>query len=64
MRRDDWLLQQLPVAMVEDDFLARFLRIFQVVATKHASKGVSGMPPTRRHLYDGESRPWVPGAAA
>ena len=32
MRRDDWLLHQLPVAMVEDDFLARFLRIFQTVA--------------------------------
>ncbi len=32
MRRDDWLLHQLPVGMVEDDFLARFLRIFQTVA--------------------------------
>ena len=31
-RRDDWLLHQLPVGMVEDDFLARFLRIFQRVA--------------------------------
>ncbi len=32
MRRDDWLLHQLPVGMVEDDFLARFLMIFQTVA--------------------------------
>lgn len=32
MRRDDWLLHQLPVGMVEDDFLARFLRIFQTIA--------------------------------
>lgn len=29
MRRDDWLLQQLPVGMSEDDFLHRFLQIFQ-----------------------------------
>jgi len=28
------------------------LRIFQTVATKQASKGGSGMPLTRRHLYD------------
>lgn len=28
------------------------LCIFQTVSTKHASKGHSGMPPTRRHLYD------------
>ena len=27
------------------------LRIFQTVATKHASKGASGMPPTREDLY-------------
>lgn len=26
--------------------------IFQTLATKHASKGVSGLPPTRRHLYE------------
>lgn len=29
--------------------------IFQTVATKHASKGVSGMPPTRQHLYEQSS---------
>jgi cyclopropane-fatty-acyl-phospholipid synthase len=28
------------------------LRIFQTVATKQASKGVSSMPLTRRHQYD------------
>ena len=31
MRRDDWLLQQLPVGMSEQDFLRRFLMIFQSV---------------------------------
>ena len=31
-RRDDWLVQQLPVGMAEDEFLVRFLRIFQDVA--------------------------------
>ncbi len=33
MRRDDWLLAQLPVGMVEDDFFVRFVSIFQEVAT-------------------------------
>lgn len=32
-RRDDWLLAQLPVGMVEDDFFVRFVSIFQEVAT-------------------------------
>jgi phage tail-like protein len=32
MRRDDWLLHQLPVGMTEDDFLVRFVTIFQRVA--------------------------------
>lgn len=32
MRRDDWLLHQLPVGMAEDDFLYRFVSIFQNVA--------------------------------
>ncbi|MAT03657.1 MAG: phage tail protein [Acidimicrobiaceae bacterium] len=31
MRRDDWLVHQLPVGMTEDDFLRRFLSIFQSV---------------------------------
>jgi phage tail-like protein len=33
VRRDDWLLAQLPVGMVEDDFFVRFVSIFQQVAT-------------------------------
>ena len=32
-------------------FTAGSIKIFQVVATKKASKGLSGMPPTREHLY-------------
>ena len=32
MRRDDWLANQLPVAMVENDFFLRFLTIFQELA--------------------------------
>jgi len=32
-------------------FTAGSIKIFQVVASKKASKGVSGMPPTRDHLY-------------
>ena len=33
MRRDDWLLSQLPVGMMQDDFFLRFVSIFQEVAT-------------------------------
>ncbi|NLF04524.1 MAG: phage tail protein [Actinomycetales bacterium] len=29
VRTDDWLVNQLPAAMVADDFFARFVRIFQ-----------------------------------
>lgn len=32
MRRDDWLVQQLPVAMTEDDFLVRYLTIMQRIS--------------------------------
>ena len=32
MRRDDWLLAQLPVGMAEEDFTRRFLQIFQSVS--------------------------------
>ncbi len=28
------------------------IRIFQTVATKHRARGNSGMPPTRKHLYE------------
>ncbi len=34
-RRDDWLLGQLPMGMLEDDFFARFVGIFQEVATTY-----------------------------
>lgn len=34
-RRDDWLLAQLPMGMLEDDFFTRFVRIFQDVATSY-----------------------------
>ena len=30
--------------------------LFQTVVTKHKSKGHSGMPPTRQHLYDSDER--------
>ena len=33
MRRNDWLLGQLPMGMLEDDFFVRFVSIFQDVAT-------------------------------
>ncbi|MCU0708159.1 MAG: cyclopropane-fatty-acyl-phospholipid synthase family protein [Pirellula sp.] len=32
-------------------FTAGSIKIYQVLATKKASKGISGMPPTREHLY-------------
>lgn len=32
MQRGDWLIDQLPLAMLEDDFLVRFLGIFQQLA--------------------------------
>ncbi|TWT88199.1 Methoxy mycolic acid synthase MmaA3 [Pseudobythopirellula maris] len=32
-------------------FEAGSIKLFQVVATKHQGKGLSGMPPTREHLY-------------
>lgn len=32
MRRDDWLHAQLPVGMTEQDFLRRFLQIFQDIS--------------------------------
>jgi cyclopropane-fatty-acyl-phospholipid synthase len=39
------------LAAVSFNFADGPLRIYQVVATKHGSKGPSGMPPTREHLY-------------
>lgn len=39
------------LAGVSLSFADGSLRIFQTVASKHAAKGPSGMPPTRAHLY-------------
>ena len=47
MRRHDWLLQQLPVGMVEDDFLARFLMIFQTIADTELHQ-IDTLP----HMFD------------
>lgn len=33
MRREDWLLAQLPVGMLDDDFFVRFMGIFQQVGS-------------------------------
>lgn len=43
-----WLLYLTGVSFSLGDGSAR---IYQIVASKHASRGVSGMPPTREHLY-------------
>jgi cyclopropane-fatty-acyl-phospholipid synthase len=32
-------------------FTAGSIKLYQVIATKRAGKGLSGMPPTREHLY-------------
>jgi phage tail-like protein len=47
MRRDDWLIHQLPVAMTDDDFLVRFLSIFQSV-----SNSVLHQIDTLPHMFD------------
>jgi phage tail-like protein len=46
-RRRDWLAHQLPVGMIEDDFLARFLRIFEDVSETVLHQ-VDNVP----HLFD------------
>ena len=33
MRRDNWLLNQLPMGMTDDDFFVRFVSIFQELST-------------------------------
>jgi cyclopropane-fatty-acyl-phospholipid synthase len=43
------------LAAVSFNFADGPLRIYQIVATKHASKGPSGLPPTRRDLYEPSS---------
>jgi phage tail-like protein len=47
MRRDDWLLHQLPVGMAEDDFLFRYVTIFQRV-----SDTVVHQIDTLPHMFD------------
>jgi phage tail-like protein len=47
MRRDDWLLHQLPVGMAEDDFLFRFVSIFQ-----RMSDTVVHQIDTLPHMFD------------
>lgn len=47
MRRDDWLVQQLPVGMTEDDFFVRFVSIFQEVSSTVLEQ-VDALP----HLFD------------
>lgn len=47
MRRHDWLVQQLPVGMVDDDFLVRFLSIFQSIADT-----VLHQVDTLPHMFD------------
>jgi phage tail-like protein len=52
MRRDDWLIHQLPMGMVEDDFLVRFLSIFQDVADTVVSQ-IDSLP----HMFDATVAP-------
>ena len=40
------------LAAVSFNFADGPLRLYQIVATKHAAKGSSGMPPTREDLYE------------
>jgi phage tail-like protein len=52
MRRDDWLIHQLPVGMVEDEFLVRFLSIFQDVADTVMDQ-IDSLP----HMFDATVAP-------
>jgi phage tail-like protein len=47
MRRDDWLLWQLPVGMTDDDFFVRFVTIFQRLADT-----VLDQVDTLEHMFD------------
>jgi phage tail-like protein len=47
MRRDNWLVHQLPMGMVEDGFLLRFVSIFQDVADT-----VVGQIDNLPHVFD------------
>lgn len=52
MRRDDWLPHQLPVGMTDDDFLMRFLSIFQTLADT-----VLQQIDTLPHMFDATVAP-------
>jgi phage tail-like protein len=52
MNRGRWLLDQLPVAMLDDDFLVRFLGIFQEVADTFMVQA-----DTMEHLLDSTVAP-------
>jgi phage tail-like protein len=47
VRREDWLVHQLPVGMIEDDFLVRFVSIFQELADT-----VVGQIDNLPHMFD------------
>lgn len=47
MRRDDWLIWQLPVGMTDDDFFVRFVTIFQRLADT-----VLDQIDTLPHMFD------------
>jgi phage tail-like protein len=47
MRRDDWLIWQLPVGMTDDDFFVRFVTIFQRMADT-----VLDQVDTLPHMFD------------
>jgi phage tail-like protein len=47
MRRPDWLIHQLPVGMAEDEFLVRFLSIFQEIVNT-----VLHQVDTLPHVFD------------
>lgn len=51
-RRSDWLAHQLPVGMTDDDFLMRFLSIFQTV-----SDTVLHQIDTLPHMFDATVAP-------
>ena len=43
MRRNDWLLSQLPMGMLDDDFFVRFVSLFEDVATSYL-EGADNIP--------------------
>jgi cyclopropane-fatty-acyl-phospholipid synthase len=49
-----WLLYLAGVSFSLADGSAR---LYQIVASKHGSRGLSGMPPTREHLYAPREQP-------